>query len=362
MDAGEQHATEQLRAIAEGIKNCPPEKYKLPPELTLASDGFIETEGPLINVVWNVEPSSSVRARYLGSIEYVFPFSEMPPSDLCNKRGVDKRKCRIAWEVFNENYKRQDAHPRQFRYEFDVTPHGLEFLRAFTKVKQTDDEPWVAGGVNSEVCANTAIKSTLNNPNNATHTATPPITLASQGGTQDNGQAQGKGSADIHQSPSDISAVGIGMTRDVVLSGLASRYKVAKEDLDVGPGSQLEVWSVEEKASSTTADYWEIFFKDGKVGSIITHLSPTLHGDAVALAQQLFAELYPRADADSGQVAKFLGTRSITVEVELGQMTTGKSNEETMRFHFQNGSAFEIKIEAPLESAPSVNTSNFKTE
>jgi hypothetical protein len=176
MNAGEQYATEQLRAIAEGIKNCPPEKYKLPPELTSASDGFIETEGPIINLVWNVEPSSSVRARYLGSIEYVFPFSEMPPleSNLCNKRGVDKRKCGIAWELFMEHYKRQDAHPRRFRYEFDVTPHGLEFLRAFTKVKQTDDEPWVAGGVNSEVCARTAIKSTLNNPNNATQTSTPP--------------------------------------------------------------------------------------------------------------------------------------------------------------------------------------------
>jgi hypothetical protein len=364
MDAGEQHAAEQLLAIAEGIKNCPPERYKLPSELTLASDGFIETEGPPINVVWNVELSSSVRARYLGSIEYVFPFSEMPPleSSLCNKRGVDKRKCGIAWEAFMEHYKRQDAHPRQFRYEFDVTPHGLDFLRAFTKVKQTDDEPWVAGGVNSEVCANTAIRSTLNNPNNAAPTSTPPITLGSQGGTQDNGQAQGNGSADIHQGPSDISAVGIGMTRDVVLSGLASRYKLAKEDLDVGPESKWEVWSVEEKASSTTADYWEIFFKDGKVGSVITHLSPTLHGDAVALAQQLFAELYPRADADPGQVAKFLGTRSITLEVELGQTATAKSNEETMRFHFQKGSAFEIKIEAPLASAPTVSTSNFKTE
>jgi len=174
MGAGEQHAAEQLRAIAEGIKNCSPEKYKLPPELTLASDGFIETEGPPINVVWNVELSSSARTRYLGSIEYVFPFSEMPPSDLCNKRGVDKRKCRIAWEVFNENYKRQDTHPRQFRYEFDVTRDGLEFLRAFTKVRQTDDEPWVAGGINSEVCANTAIKSTLNNPNNAAQTSTSP--------------------------------------------------------------------------------------------------------------------------------------------------------------------------------------------
>ena len=176
LDAGEQHALEQLRAIAEGIKNCPPEKYKLSSELTFASAGLIETEGPPINVVWNVEPSSSARARYLGSIEYVFPFYLMPQQDEnahC-KKAKNKRECGITWEVFWENYQREDANPWQFRYEFDVTPHGLEFLRAFTKEKQTDNEPWVAGGVNSEVCANMAIKSALNNPNNATQTSTPP--------------------------------------------------------------------------------------------------------------------------------------------------------------------------------------------
>jgi len=65
---------------------------------------------------------------------------------------------------------------------------------------------------------------------------------------------------------------------------------------------------------------------------------------------------------DSGQVAKFLGTRRITVDVELGQMSTGKSNEETMRFQFPNGRIFEIKIAAPLTSAPSVNTSDFRSQ
>jgi hypothetical protein len=287
----------------------------------------------------------------------------MPPdeNDLC-KKAKNKTECRITWEVFWEHYQRNDAHPKQFRYEFDVTPRGLEFLRAFTKVKQIDGEPWVAGGVNSEVCANMAIKSALNNPNDAAQTLAPSTTVANERGKRDNGQAQGQGSADVQQAPSEISAVGIGMTREVVLSGLASHYRLTKEDIGAGPESKWEVWLVEENASSAPADFWEIYFENGKVGSVITHLSPTLHGDAVALAQQLFAELYPRADADPGQVAKFLGTRRITLEVELGQTTTAKSNEETMRFHFQNGGAFEIKIEAPLASAPSVSTSNFKTK
>ena len=75
----------------------------------------------------------------------------------------------------------------------------------------------------------------------------------------------------------------------------------------------------------------------------------------------MFAELYPRAEAESGQVAKFLGSREITVEIELGQMTTATGNEETMRFDLPNGTTFEIKIQAPVTSAPTVSTSNFRT-
>jgi hypothetical protein len=206
-----------------------------------------------------------------------------------------------------------------------------------------------------------AVKSVLENSDGNARLSTIERAGASPRVKQDNEQTQGQGST-INKAPLEISAVGIGMAREIVLSGLAGRYKLTKEDLGGGAGSQLEVWLVEEKASSTSADFWEIAFTDGKVGSVITRLSPTLHGDAVGLAQQLFAELYPRADVDSGQVAKFLGTRRITVDVELGQMSSGKSNEETMRFQFPNGRIFEIKIAAPLTSAPSVNTSDFRSQ
>ncbi len=366
MDAGERHATEQLRTIAEAIKNCPPLEmpHGIPDYDQMVAEGFVDTNGPPQNVVWNVERQPSIRGRYEGTIEFSEPSTLRPPldTDYCNKRGIDKSKCRHIWSLGWQVYRRQADHPHEFRYEFDVTSHGLELSRVFKKTEQTDDEPWVSGSQDSDGCASKAIKSTLNDPNNAAQTSAAPITFASQGGKQDNGQAQVQGSAGIHQAPSEISAVGIGMTREVVLSGLSGHYKLTKEDLGAGPESKQEVWSVEEKASSAPADFWEIFFEDGKVGSVITHLSPTLHGDAVALAQQLFAEVYTRADADPGQVAKFLGTRRITLEVELGQMTTGKSNEESMRFHFQNGSVFEIRIEAPVALPPSVSMSNFKTE
>lgn len=158
-DAGEQHAIEQLRAIAEAIKTCPPDVYKLPPSVTYAGWDFLVTDGPPLNVVWDVKPVSSARARYLGTIEYTFPFSEMPPADLCKRLRISKSHCEFAYESFENDYQREDAYPWQYRFEFDVTPHGLEFLRAFTKTKQTEGESWVPGGPG--VCGKRAIGSVL---------------------------------------------------------------------------------------------------------------------------------------------------------------------------------------------------------
>jgi hypothetical protein len=75
-------------------------------------------------------------------------------------------------------YQQQADHPRQFRYEFDVTDHGLELLRVFEKNNRTDDDPWVAGNINSDACASKAIQSVLNNPNNAAQTSPPPALSA----------------------------------------------------------------------------------------------------------------------------------------------------------------------------------------
>jgi hypothetical protein len=363
MDPGEQHATEELRAIAASIKSCP---SSIPPEVVnpvYAQEGFEDVYGPPLNVVWNVEPHPSTRARYAGSIEFSEPsYYKLPVDDAyCNKPKINKSECRRMWVIGTQLYKRQLDHPLQFRYEFDVTSQGLEFLRAFKKTHQTDDEAWVGGGLDSDGCAFKAVKSVLESSDGNTRSSAIEGAGVSPLVKQNDEQTQGQGSTTINKAPLEISGVGIGMAREIVLSGLAGRYKLTKEDLG-GGASQLEVWLVEEKASSTSADFWEIAFTDGKVGSVITRLSPTLHGDAVGLAQQLFAELYPRADVDSGQVAKFLGTRRITVDVELGQMSSGKSNEETMRFQFPNGRIFEIKIAAPLTSAPSVNTSDFRSQ
>lgn len=360
MDAGEQQSTAELRTVAESIKTCP--ALELPQDAVdplLAEEGFESVYGPPLNVVWNVEARPSSRARYTGFIEFSEPsYFKLPPDDsYCNKPKMNKSECRRRWVIGTQLYQRQLDHPLQFRYEFDVTPQGLEFLRAFKKSKQTDDEPWVAGAMDSDVCAAKAIKSALDSAN--AQLSTPPLSVISQEQEQASENATKTTSNPADQSSLDISTVAIGTPRDVALSDLANNYKLTKEDIG---GGQIEVWVVEKKAVSGPTDFWEIAFKDGKLASVIAHLSPTLHGDAVGLAQQLFAELYRRADAESGQVAKFLGSREITVEVELGQMTTATGNEETMRLDLPNGRAFEIKIEAPVASAPTVNTSDFRTQ
>ena len=271
---------------------------------------------------------------------------------------MDKSECRRRWVIGTRIYQQQLDHPLQFRYEFDVTPQGLEFLRAFKKTKQTDGEPWVAGAMDSDGCAAKAIKFVLSSFNVNDQLSPSQLSVASPGPQRTSDEATQPASNSADQSLLDISRVAIGTPRDVALSGLANNYKLTKEDIG---GGQIEVWLVEKKAASGPTDFWEIAFKDGKLASVITHLSPTLRGDAVGLAPELFAELYPRAEAESGQVAKFLGSREITVEVELGQMTTATGNEETMRLDLPNGTTFEIIFQAPVTSAPTVSTSNFRT-
>jgi hypothetical protein len=146
-----------------------------------------------------------------------------------------------------------------------------------------------------------------------------------------------------------------------VLSGLAGHFKLTKEGSGNETGSQIEIWSVE-STSQSAQEFWEIAFSEGKVASIITNSLRPLQGEALTLAQRLFAELYPRGDVDNSKVGKFLGTRDLNVQVRMFQMTSDKGNEETMRFQFENGTSFEIKINVPVKGSPAVSISTFQTQ
>jgi hypothetical protein len=162
-NGGEQHAIDQLRAVAEAIKTCPPLDPSLGADMDV--EGFADVYGPASNVVWNVELHPSIRARYIGSIEFSEPsYLKLPPDDsYCNKPRIDKKECRRMWLIGSDVSAKQQSHPFKFRYEFDVTPHGLEFLSAFTKITRKDGEPWVDGAIDSDGCAARSIKFVLSN-------------------------------------------------------------------------------------------------------------------------------------------------------------------------------------------------------
>lgn len=162
-------------------------------------------------------------------------------------------------------------------------------------------------------------------------------------------------------SAADVSWVKVGMPQQVVISGLTGHFKLTKEGGDSETGSQIEIWAVE-SLSQPAPEFWEIAFTDGKVGSIITNSTRLLQGDALTLAQRLFAELYPRGNADNSTVGKFLGDRDLTIQVKMFQMTSDKGNEETMRFQFDNGRSFEIKITVPVRGNPTISTTEFQAQ
>lgn len=162
----EQPAIDQLRAVVEAIKTC--QMPKTPPafDAEMQAEGFAFIQEPPTNIVWNVELHPSIRGRFIGSIEFSeASYIQLPPDDsYCNKAKMNKSACRQSWAVGMEGHKRQEEHPLRFRYEFDVSPHGLDFLSAFTKTKQEDGELWADGTINSDWCAFHAIGLVPSNP------------------------------------------------------------------------------------------------------------------------------------------------------------------------------------------------------
>jgi hypothetical protein len=151
------------------------------------------------------------------------------------------------------------------------------------------------------------------------------------------------------------------MSQQEVIGSLTGKFKVTKEGGGNETGSKLDIWSVE-SLSQPAAGFCEIAFVDGKVGSIITNSAPLHQSDVLILAQRLFADLYPRGDVDNSKVGKFLGTRDLTVQLKMFQITSEKGNEETIRFQFDDGRSFEMKITVPVKGSPDVSTSEFQTQ
>jgi TPR repeat protein len=161
-NAGEQRAIEQLRAIAQEIKACIYQTPDLPglPD-RMVKEGFKDVFGPPTNVIWDIETTQSIRSPHIGYVEYIVPaYMELPPTDsYCNARDIKKSECKSMWIIGTKLYQEQVVSPQQFRYEFDITPKGLEYSRGFEKKAQKEGEPWVEAA-SPDGCAARAIRST----------------------------------------------------------------------------------------------------------------------------------------------------------------------------------------------------------
>lgn len=124
VDERSQAALNQLHLIAQRIKNCPRSAEWLD-----TGAGTIY-DGPPSNVVWDVEPSTSVRAAYLGYIEFSLPREFLAPDRKCDKEPGYCAEMMTATKPF------------EYRYEFDLGPEGLSLTRILVKSEAAGYKDW----------------------------------------------------------------------------------------------------------------------------------------------------------------------------------------------------------------------------
>jgi hypothetical protein len=118
-------ATEDLRALAQAIKQCPQEV------MTSHKWGKRPTEieqirrGPPQNVAWDVRPSDSVRAPYTGYIQFTIRTELWVPPESYEKYSRTYPGSLEAWL--------SHSHPSEYRYEFNLGPSRLELVKMLSR-------------------------------------------------------------------------------------------------------------------------------------------------------------------------------------------------------------------------------------
>ena len=120
--ATKQKAIEQMRQVANAIKQCPE-------QMTYQSERGVNKSyaGPPTNVEWDVIPSTTVRSPFQGVIEFTLPSRWAPP--LCSRPSnpLEEQACQDAIaETAKEGPEWRDEH---YRYEFDVGSDAPELVK-----------------------------------------------------------------------------------------------------------------------------------------------------------------------------------------------------------------------------------------
>jgi hypothetical protein len=142
-DPAKQKAIDQLRQIANSIKQCPEQKTTYQDECKTHNSHV----GPPANVEWDVVPSKTVRSPFQGFIEFTLP-SRSEGIDQPNLSKAARQKCvdretlmtqaeasSLADEVKN-GPKWRDGH---YRYEFDLGAAAPELIKMLWVVKDRNN-------------------------------------------------------------------------------------------------------------------------------------------------------------------------------------------------------------------------------
>lgn len=147
-------AVEALRTIAQRIGECP-KALDFEDHWGTKKDEIEQYyQEPPENVVWDVVAANSVRAPYLGYIEFTINEDHWVPDSA-------KRK---FWKSYAASMTyltlMQHDFPQHYRYEYDLGPSGLQLITVLRKTKETGG--WVAAGRNftASHCWDTAARNT----------------------------------------------------------------------------------------------------------------------------------------------------------------------------------------------------------
>lgn len=149
-DPGKQRAIDQMRHIADAMKRCPEEKSSHQDECQVR----IYHLGPTSNLEWDVLPSKSVRAPYLGVIEFTLP-NRTETTDVANLSKKAQKRCQdqksliasVEAETLSRDMREgpmwREGH---YRFEFDVGSTKPELVKML----------WIAKDRNNNVITSPA--------------------------------------------------------------------------------------------------------------------------------------------------------------------------------------------------------------
>jgi hypothetical protein len=177
-DPAKQKAIEQMRQIANAIKQCPEQKSSYQDNCKVHNSYL----GPPTNVEWDVVPSKTVRSPFQGILEFTLP-ARSENIDQANLSAKAHQKCidremnmailaaPALAEAAKEGSKWREGH---YRYEFDLGSGPPELIKMLWVVKDRDNNTVTSAATSdAHACWVTAAKAGGSNKSENTSSSSP---------------------------------------------------------------------------------------------------------------------------------------------------------------------------------------------